>query len=574
MLHQYSLANWMDTRPSTAVAIRAGVTLTADEFIVNVCQWKHTLSQHSGQRWVVYHSDPYEFLSILYALWYLGRTACIPGDNRPATITRLISEADGGVGEMDAGITLDLSKPNTDFAHTYCTNAELANLPPIDSQRVAIELYTSGSSGKPKSFAKTLAQFDSELHSLHTQFPVAEGATVLSTVSHQHLYGLTFRLLRPFSYGQPFLCELCEYTEDIYHFAQQQSQYVLVSSPSHITRVNELLSWSSLEADCLNIFSAAAPLNKADALCMSKLLDAPLWEIYGSSETGVIAWRKQVNNNQDARWRRLPNVTFEIDNQGKVKVCSLFVDKHSPFLSDTLNIHSDGSFELQGRSDNIVKIEGKRVSLNAIAQVLMSHEWVLEAKAFAITRKRTEVASVIMLSKEGEKQLMLAGRAGVIKTLRTLLLSNFETIVVPRRWRFVDTMPYNQQSKVTLTALQALVEQPALLKWPAIKHISKDTLNVTISCTIPRDLVYLDGHFDQAPILPGVAQVHWAQKYADEYFDISGKFSHLEVVKFANVIQPDEDIDLLLAFSPEKQKVTFSYRSEKGVHSSGRICFA
>ncbi|MEP4888963.1 MAG: AMP-binding protein [Aliiglaciecola sp.] len=566
MSEYFSLSNWTQSRPKHSVAIRSGKHLSVEEFMANVYRWQHTLSQYSGQRWVVYHSDPYEFLSILYALWYLKKVACVPGDNRPATITRLLNHADGGVGEIDNGITQESASELQGFANF--------DFPRIDNQQVAVELYTSGSSGEPKAIIKTIGQLESELQSLEQQFPAKPGAQILSTVSHQHLYGLTFRLLRPFSSGQPFLTELCEYTEDIFNYAQPLTQFVLVASPSHISRVNELLAWSSMKAECLNIFSAAAPLKKADALRMSKLLDAPLLEIYGSSETGVIAWRSQSDNDGEAHWQRLPHVIFEIDEQEQVKVCSAFVDKSSPYLNDKLNIYADGSFELKGRSDQIVKIEGKRVSLNAIESVLIAHNWVFEAKAFSLVRKRTEVAVVLTLTKVGEVQLMQMGRAKVIKTLRNLLLSNFETIVIPRRWRFVDTMPYNQQGKVTMASLHALMEQPALLKWPIIKSVDKNTAEIKIACVIPTGLVYFDGHFDQAPILPGVVQVHWAQKYAAEYFAIAGRFSHLEVIKFSNIIQPDDQIEIVLTFNPQKQKVSFSYRSDKGLHSSGRICFA
>ncbi|MDO6695055.1 AMP-binding protein [Aliiglaciecola sp. 3_MG-2023] len=566
MSKKFSLSNWTESRPNQNVAIRCGNELTCEDFKTNVYRWHQALSQYVGQRWVVYHSDPFEFLSIVYALWYLKRVACVPGDNRPATISRLLNDADGGVGEMENSITLLPAGQDSETLNLHFTG--------IDREQVAVELYTSGSSGEPKAIAKTIGQLESELQSLEQQFPAVPGARILSTVSHQHLYGLTFRLLRPFSSGQPFLTELCEYTEDIFNNAQHLTQYVLVASPSHISRVNELLAWSSMKAECLNIFSAAAPLKKADALRMSKLLNAPLVEIYGSSETGVIAWRKQTESKGEARWQCVPDVSFEIEQQDLVKVCSDFVDKSSPYLNDQLKIHPDGSFELKGRSDLIVKIEGKRVSLNAIESVLSQHEWVSEAKAFSIARKRTEVAVVLILSETGQIQLMHCGRPKVIKTLRTLLLQSFETIVVPRRWRFVDTMPYNSQGKITLASLQALMEQPALLKWPIIKSIDKETAEVKIACVMPKELVYFDGHFEQAPILPGVVQVHWAQKYAAEYFVISGRFSHLEVIKFSGVIQPEDKIDLVLVFNSQKQKVSFSYRSDKGLHSSGRICFA
>jgi 3-hydroxymyristoyl/3-hydroxydecanoyl-(acyl carrier protein) dehydratase len=91
---------------------------------------------------------------------------------------------------------------------------------------------------------------------------------------------------------------------------------------------------------------------------------------------------------------------------------------------------------------------------------------------------------------------------------------------------------------------------------------------------IPKDLIYFDGHFEKTPVLPGVVQVHWARKFALEYFEISARFSHLEVIKFSHIIQPNEIVDISLSYNEEKRKVVFSYSSEKGKHASGRICFA
>ena len=67
--------------------------------------------------------------------------------------------------------------------------------------------------------------------------------------------------------------------------------------------------------------------------------------------------------------------------------------------------------------------------------------------------------------------------------------------------------------------------------------------------------------------------MHWAHKLAIAHFANLNRFYRLEVIKFSRVIQPNENIDIQITFNPAKQQVSFSFQSEKGVHSSGRICF-
>ncbi|GAB1261607.1 ApeI family dehydratase [Aurantivibrio plasticivorans] len=89
----------------------------------------------------------------------------------------------------------------------------------------------------------------------------------------------------------------------------------------------------------------------------------------------------------------------------------------------------------------------------------------------------------------------------------------------------------------------------------------------------PKDLVYFDGHFDQAAVLPGVVQLTWAEYYGRGHFKFQGKFSHLEAIKFQNVIVPEQRVSLTLRYEAEKGKLHFRFESDSGRHSSGRFVF-
>ena len=104
-----------------------------------------------------------------------------------------------------------------------------------------------------------------------------------------------------------------------------------------------------------------------------------------------------------------------------------------------------------------------------------------------------------------------------------------------------------------------------------------DTAILTLH--IPKDLDYFNGHFDQAPILAGVVQLHWAVVYAQQNLAISAAdVMDIHVLKFQEMILPGQDVVLTLT-KKSAEKVLFSYQStapngEVKSHSSGRLIFA
>jgi len=569
MVELLTLRDLLNEPENRIIARQQGRAFSVQDLRLSVYAWLHVLEPLEGARWAVYHQDAFEFLAILQALWHLERTACVPGDNRPGTVKRLTACVDGLVGEFDdvpTGSTYAAIASDPDLLIPTNWLQPRADFP-------ALEIYTSGSTGQPKPISKTFQQLESEAETLEAQWPSQANSVVLATVSHQHLYGMTFRLFWPLASGRAFERSLCEYTEDVFHQATHYKTFSLVSSPSHLGRINTSVDWISLAGGCDYVVSSAAPLARADSLHVSTLLAAPVREIYGSSETGAIAWRCQQSGSEDANWQALPGVTLSATNNGNVRLHSAYLNSSDGIsLADQLSFNADGSFRLEGRLDSIVKVEGKRVSLLEIERQLLENAQIKQAKALTLERTRTEIAVVVELTAEGEQTLQSLGRKALIKTFKTQLSEHFEAVLLPRRWRFVSQMPYNPQGKLPLESLRNMFEKEPV-KWPII--VSEQVLDnqVLMECDIPSELIYFDGHFAGNPILPGIAQIHWAEAFGRRLLPIQGCFIRLEVIKFQLVILPSSHITLSLSYDEAKQKLSFEYRSGRGVHSSGRICF-
>jgi len=555
------LADWLNQSSEHVVAVQMENSVRTADLKQRVKKWIGVLSLEDGLRWGVYHTDSFEFMAILFALWQLGKTACVPGDNHSGTVERLSHHVNGFAGIFPDGLSID-----------GLVDDELpAQWKNLDPSFAAIEIYTSGSTGEPKAITKTIAQLDIEIGVLESLWPSLKNSVVLGTVPHQHFYGMVFRLLWPLCSGRAFERLMCEYSEDIFHHAKYYGVFSLIASPSHLTRMSTTLNWAELSEQCQYVISSAAPLAKLDSEKVSQLL-TPVREIYGSSETGAIAWRIQCDKKTDALWQALPQVKLTLKGDNLV-ASSPYLANHEPLLlPDRVTFYPGKGFELLGRADSIVKVEGKRVSLMEIENRLLSHEWVSQAKALVLSRQRVETAVVVQLNLSGFEQLEKVGRKIFIDRIKECLKGYFDPVVLPRRWRFFDRLPYNAQGKLPMAMLSGLFEKKAV-KWPEIEDTVVINNEATIRCLIPKDLIYFDGHFKNNPILPGVAQTYWAEKFGKDLLSISGRFKGIDKLKFLKIIIPNTSLTISLKYNQGDQSLIFTYQSEQGLHSTGRISF-
>ncbi len=86
--------------------------------------------------------------------------------------------------------------------------------------------------------------------------------------------------------------------------------------------------------------------------------NAPV-EIYGSSETGGIAWRQT-----ESLWQPLPGVQLALNTEGALRIDSPWLALgQTEQTADAAELFADGRFALRGRLDRIIKLEEKRISL-------------------------------------------------------------------------------------------------------------------------------------------------------------------------------------------------------------------
>ncbi|MEQ1531741.1 MAG: AMP-dependent synthetase, partial [Methylococcales bacterium] len=290
-------------------------------------------------------------------------------------------------------------------------------------------------------------------------------------------------------------------------------------------------------------------------------------EIYGSSETGGIAWRQQ-----EQAWRLFPGLTLTAKDDGW-QLASPYLAADSLFqLDDNISFLTDDRFMLHGRADRIVKIEEKRLSLTELEQRLLAVSWINEAHALVLTKHRDLVAVVLVLNEAGTQLLAKRGRNQLLKELRNTLAVYFEAVVLPRKWLFVDVLPLNAQGKINQALIISLLDFDNR-KLPQVLNAQLATEEVQLHIKVPEDLVYFPDHFAEYPILPGVVQLAWAEHFGKLLFAIDKPFLQMEVVKFTKVIQPGDELTLALNWKVGAGKLYFNFTAGAQGYSSGRMVY-
>ena len=555
-----ALALTQETDDSGQVmALRESEKVTRADLMRRVDDWQHFFSGMPGNKYALYLEDAVELAAALFGAWHAGKMIVLPGDRLPSTLKQLAALTDAAVGEMPSAFSI----PECGFANQAMPRS------PLDIEKVALVIFTSGSTGEPSAIEKKISQLQSEVIALEASFGGGLGNSVIyGTVSHQHIYGLLFRVLWPLVSGRAFYSQRLEYPEQIARQLAQQPA-VLIASPAHLKRLPENLNWQQMASQLRAVFSSGGPLSAESSDKVTQLWQCRPIEVFGSTETGGIAWRQSEDGSTS--WQPLPGVEWEIvDDHLQIRSPHLANDQWL-VTQDRAALRDQSKFELLGRSDRIIKLEERRISLTAIEKSLQISEWVQECKLVVLPGQRERLAAVVVLASAGKEALQAKGKLSIVNQLRSVLEASVDPIAIPRHWRFLDVMPADPQGKTSQRMLAELFR----MSLPPTKQLQRTLDSAQLVLDIQKDLIVFDGHFSQhAAVVPGVALIDWAIKHGRSLFSFNLRFSRIEALKFQQVIRPGCDIRLDLQWNAVKGVLAFRYESGQGAHANGRIVFS
>jgi acyl-coenzyme A synthetase/AMP-(fatty) acid ligase len=386
--------------------------------------------------------DRYRFLVAFFALLIRGQHAVLPSSQTERVIGELIERYPSAYLLTDPENSYDSDAKSVVVAPNIDDDGRNRRMraPAFGSDQVAAVNFTSGSTGLPVGHEKSWYVFrkgaELALESLALKH---RSWTVVATVPPQHMYGLETSIFWPLfsdlvmDAGRPF------FPEDIRRtLLDSPFPCLLVSTPCHLKACIESgVRWDN----AARVLSSTAPMSEDLAERVEEAFDAPLYELFGSTETLSFAWRRPVEQH---RWRLYSGM--------KLKECDghvLLQGGHLPdpvALDDLLKIHSNDEFSIIERRSGIIKIGGKRSSIAELNRRLTDIDGIMDGLFFTpdddAAKHRLGAIVVSELS-----------RPVILRELRRSL----DGLFLPRPILYVDRIPRNAVGKVVKAELERLI---------------------------------------------------------------------------------------------------------------------
>lgn len=384
--------------------------------------------------------DRYRFAVGFAAGLLRGMTSLQPSSQSAETFRRLRDDYPDLLALCD-GPTDTLDLPRFDFPELVGDRSASA-IPHIPADRLAAILFTSGSTGLPQAQRKTWGKLAQNGRAEAIALGLDGRPHVLvGTVPVQHSYGFESTFLLALHGGCAFWAGKPFYPQDIASaLAAVPQPRLLVTTPFHLSAL--LASGIDLPAIDL-LLSATAPLSTTLAADAEARTEAPLLEIYGSTESGQLASRRTT---EGAAWTLLPGVRLE-QAADETVACAGHVEGRVA-LSDVIELLPDNRFLLHGRHADLINIAGKRTSLAYLNHQLAAVPGVVDGAFFLPDEEGadgiTRLTAFVVAPGLSARQITAALRQRV------------EAIFLPRPLVLVDELPRNSTGKLPRSGLQAL----------------------------------------------------------------------------------------------------------------------
>ncbi len=329
-------------------------------------------------------------------------------------------------------------------------------LPQVAADHIVQIAFTSGSTGTPTAHAKRWGSlhFNTRFNAERIRECIgARGAgapTVIATVPPQHMYGTETSVLLPLLAGIGVHAARPLFPGDVAGaLAQVPEPRVLVTTPVHL---RTLLASTQEFPKVAVVVSATAPMDAALALRVATGLKAPLLEMFGSTETCVIATRLTAS---ESDWRLYPGVTLE-PAADHTWVRAPWFDQATR-LQDVVEV-AEGRMLLRGRNVDMIEIAGKRASLSDLTRRLLAIPGVQDAVVFQPSDAEAEAPGVTRVQRVAAA--VVAPELSVAEILNAMARA-VDPAFLPRPLLRVAALPRNELGKTTRAALLQLLRAGA-----------------------------------------------------------------------------------------------------------------
>lgn len=427
------------------VAFRGRRAVQVPEFLSDVRRVAASLPSRSHV--VNFCNDRYRFAVGLGAALVREQVSLLPPTQTPEMLAQL-RQAYPGLYALTDSPQAAHGVEQVPYPDSEGATAASGPVPEFAQEQVAVIAFTSGSTGRPTPHPKTWGAIARGAAGEALRFGLGgtdrsrgaagiSGAVLVGTVPPQHMYGLESTVLMALRNGLALHGSRPFYPADVRAALEGvPGGRVLVTTPVHL----RALLADSVDLPALElIVCATAPLSQEMAAKAEARFGAPLHEVYGFTEAGMVATRRTIDG---PLWHTLPGVRLR-EQGDAVRVHGGHVQNEVAF-SDVVEVRDAGTFVLHGRNADMVNVAGKRSSLAYLNHHLNSIEGVEDGVFFMPDDTEagvTRLTAFVVAPGLSRHQLIEALRARI------------DAVYLPRPLYFVESLPRNATGKLSRESL-------------------------------------------------------------------------------------------------------------------------
>lgn len=371
-------------------------------------------------------------------VWFFILLSC-------SAVSLLIARSFGGMGVVAASVMSGAVVALTFFVEGI-----------VRRRRFAVVFHTSGSTSKPKEIVKTFESLAMEVAFHRKRLGIAPDVVFLATVESHHMYGKLWRELLPPAAGCRVDSDVILAPEQLLEKMRNAEKVFFVTTPTFLKRFCAYADQYDVPQNCVEIVTSGALLDAETSAAAKQVFGVAPQEIFGSTETGGVAWRRQGCVKDDSYdWTVFDPVKVNVNAEGRLVVKSPFSFCRNFVMGDGVELSPDGRrFKLLGRMDRIVKIAEQRVSLPEMEERIKALDGIEDVGLVSLDGDKGAYLGAVVVTTDPRFR---THDAQSVLEMRKRLIPIFPKGAVPRRYRFISELPRNPQGKVLAMELTKLL---------------------------------------------------------------------------------------------------------------------
>lgn len=315
----------------------------------------------------------------------------------------------------------------------------------LDVYSTRLTFRTSGSTGIPKSCTHDLAALDQEIEYVASLFQGRR--RILTAVPSHHIYGFLFTILLPRALGidDDAVIDIRDTLPSALARKMQPGDLV-IGHPEFWRTVAQGIP--AVGHDVVGVTSSGpCPDETSDAVIAAGL--AVLYQIYGSSETAGIGWRRSRYD----PYALFPYWSTDSAKPGRLIRTHIDGGVKEAELQDCLQWQRPTAFDVGARLDNAVKVGGINVFPGKVREVLLRHPDVADASVRLMRPDEGSRLKAFIVSKPGVDH-----DGALYSALCDWTATHLPPVACPRAFTFGDRIPTASSGKAADWSIDAITD--------------------------------------------------------------------------------------------------------------------